>query len=49
MTIKGRGERSITGVYGSVRGAQNKSVPGTMEMQRVATKVDLLFYYKAFC
>ena len=36
--VKGRGRRSVTGVYGSVTGIQNKSVTGGME-KRVGTGV----------
>ena len=35
----GRGGRNITGVHGSVMGAQIKGVNGGVEMQRVGTEV----------
>ena len=33
---KGRGGRSVTGVHGSVTGAQNKGVTGCMEVQQAS-------------
>ena len=39
MTRVSKGRRSVTGVHGSVRGVQNKSVTEGMEKQ-VGTKVE---------